>query len=126
MYISLNGSSYLNDSEIPITAIDITGPSNVLQCITDKMPCCYQPQLGHWLFPNGSQVPELDNATSFYINRSINDGTVNLNRLNDSVTPTGRFCCVLPDALEVDNTICVTVTEGDFDVTQGKYCYFSY
>ena len=96
---------------------------NALQCITDKMPCCDRDQLGKWLFPDGSAVPEKDNATSFYINRGLNDGTVNLNRLNDSVTPIGKFCCVIPDALEVDNTICVTITGGESDVTEGEYHY---
>ena len=71
------------------------------------MPCCDQDQLGKWLFPDGSTVPEQDNATSFYINRGLNDGTVNLNRLNDSVLPTGKFCCVVPDAKNKTNYICI-------------------
>ena len=45
-------------------------------------------------------------ATTFYINRG-DDGTVNLNRVNDDVMmPTGRFCCVVPDATSTVVTVC--------------------
>ena len=73
------------------------------------MPCCDRDQLGKWLFPDGSAVPEQDNATSFYINRGLNDGTINLNRWNDSVLPTGKFCCVLQDAEDKTNYICIRI-----------------
>ena len=96
-----------------ITDIGETDPStsptqvNGLQCITDRIPCCRAQQIGKWLFPDRTVVPEQENATLFYINRGLDDGTVNLNRVNDSMMPTGMFCCVIPDAEGVVNYICV-------------------
>ena len=121
MYISLNGTLYPNNSVIPINKIGETDPldssreDNGLQCVTDKMPCCHEEEIGEWLFPSGQVVPRLVDAVSFYVNRGKNDGTVNLNRLNDSMVPTGIFCCVIPDALEDTHYLCVRVTsiEGE-------------
>ena len=39
----------------------------------------------------------------------VYDGTVNLNRLNDSVIPIGKFCCVVTDAEDKSNYICIRV-----------------
>ena len=62
-----------------------------------------------WYFPNGDIVPAIGGATTFYRNRG-DDGTVNLNRLNDDVMmPTGLFCCVIPDATDTNVTVCVNL-----------------
>ena len=98
---------------IPITEIGETDPStlptqnNGLQCITDRIPCCRATQSGKWFFPNRTVVPDQENAISFYINRGLDDGTVNLNRVNDSMMPMGIFCCTIPDAKGVTNYICI-------------------
>ena len=50
-----------------------------------------------------------DRATTFFRNRG-DDGTVNLNRVNsDVMMPTGRFCCVVPDANGVDQRVCANI-----------------
>ena len=123
VYLSLKGEVYANNSVISITEIGQTDTSvspppnsnNGLQCITDRMPCCQsQPnRAGDWLFPEGGMVPQIgegDNmATTFYRNRG-DDGTVNLNRVNNDVMmPTGRFCCVVPDATGADHTLCASI-----------------
>ena len=119
MYISINGTLYTNNSVIPVTEIGETDPldtsaeNNGIQCITDKMPCCGVEEVGEWLFPSGQVVPGLEDAVSFYVNRGKNDGTVNLNRLSDSMVPTGMFCCVIPDALENTHYVCVGVASID-------------
>ena len=111
-----------NQSVVNITDILENDMSNIhtandgLQCITDKMPCCNQDQLGKWLFPDGSAVPEQGNATSFYISRGLNNGRVNLNRLKGSLMPTGNYCCVVPDAVGKENTVCVTVRGNESEV----------
>ena len=105
---------YPNNSVILITEIEETNvtSNNGLQCITDRRPCCAaQPNRhGEWLFPNGDTVPGVpQNPTTFYRNRG-DDGTVNLNRLNSNVMmPTGRFCCVVSDAMDVDQTLCANI-----------------
>ena len=120
VYLSLKGVVYPNNSVILITEIGQTNTTsnNGLQCITDRRPCCRSNpnRLGEWLFPDGEIVPQLKGddritATSFYRNRG-DDGTVNLNRLNNDVMmPTGRFCCVVPDATDIDQTVCANIGE---------------
>ena len=84
-----------------------------LQCITDKRPCCRSSsgRAGEWYFPDTAPVPVQERATTFYRNRGSN-GTVNLNRLNSNIiSPTGLFCCVIPDAVDVTQRICATIGE---------------
>jgi hypothetical protein len=116
VYLSLNGVVYTNNSAsvIPITEIGETNttPNTGLQCITDRRPCCnnYYYRQGEWLFPDGTTVPPLGyNPTLFYRNRG-GDGMVNLNRVNANVMmPTGQFCCVVLDAANTEQTICVDI-----------------
>ena len=117
---------YANNSIIPITEVgqtDTTVPpppnsNNGLQCITDRMPCCQSTpnRFGQWQFPNKTNIGISGSTTSFYRNRG-DDGTVNLNRVDDSVMmPTGQFCCIVPDATGVDQTLCANIGE----------CYYEY
>ena len=118
VYLSLKGVVYPNNSVILITEIEQTNSTsnNGLQCITDRKPCCASlpNRHGEWFFPdNGGVVPPIgtgaSRATSFYRNRG-DDGTVNLNRVNNNVMmPTGRFCCVVPDANDVNQRVCANI-----------------
>ena len=72
---------------------------------------------GEWFFPDGGMVPQLREtgdtitAATFYKNRG-DDGSVNLNRLNNDVMmPTGRFCCVVSDATSVSQWACAVICE---------------
>ena len=54
-------------------------------------------------------MPVMRGATSFYRNRGSN-GTVNLNHLHSRVlSPSGSFCCVVPDAVDVNQTLCASI-----------------
>ena len=111
VYLSLNGVFLTNNSNVLITDIGTT--SQPLVCTTDRMPCCRGVNAnGEWLFPNnGSQVPLMSVATSFFRNRE-DSGEVNLFRLNsDVMAPTGKFCCEVPDATGTDNTVCAYIGE---------------
>ena len=117
VYLSLKGVVYPNNSVIPITDIgeNVTGTllNEALQCITDKITCCKQPNRlreGEWFFPrNRGIVPPYYLSTTFYRNRG-SDGTVNLNRAGKSVLePIGRFCCEVPDATSTNVTLCVKI-----------------
>ena len=92
-----------------------------LQCITDRRPCCStQPnRQGDWLFPDGTTVPgTAQNPTTFYRNRG-DDGTVNLNRLSANVmTPTGLFCCVIPDSVGDMQRLCANIGELGMNFVQ--------
>ena len=117
VYLSLKGVVYANNSVIPITEIGQTDTtSNTgLQCISDRKPCCQSipNRLGQWQFPNKTNVGISGSIStaSFYRNRGDN-GTVNLNRVDDSVMmPTGQFCCIVPDATGVYQTLCANIGE---------------
>ena len=106
----------MNNSYVPITGIGTASPPLVplvpLVCTTDRMPCCKSTTTsGEWNFPNGSRVPIMNTATSFYRNRG-DSGEVNLFRLNsDVMAPTGTFCCVVPDATGTNQTVCANIGE---------------
>ena len=108
IYLSLKGNSYSNSSVIKIT--EIGERYNGLQCHTDRSPCCaYFYRAGEWYFPNLTLVPIQGRATTFYRNRG-DDGTVNLNRHHDFITsPTGLFCCEVPDANNNTQKLCAYV-----------------
>ena len=122
---------FANNSIIFLTSIGETNTSkspppnsnNGLQCITDKMPCCrpgyydvypYYTYLGGWFYANGTwtEVQRYDAYydPTIYRNRGCNDGTVNLNRVNNTVVPpTGLYCCVVPDATDIERTLCANI-----------------
>ena len=118
--MSLNGRVYPNNSFILITEIGTSlnpppNSNNGLQCVTNRRPCCSSrpTRAGEWYFPgDGGVVPRIGSgdtmATDFYRNRGDN-GTVNLNRLNDVVMPTGQFCCEIPDATDTNVTVCAEI-----------------
>ena len=118
VYLFLKGTVYGNNSIVPIAEIGETNTSvgatqnNGLQCITDKMPCCrFRLRVGEWVFPNGSEVPM---QGTFYRNRGRDDGTVNLNFLSTDIMfplQTGLFCCVVPDANDIMQTVCSNISE---------------
>ena len=119
MYLSLNGMIYRNNSIISISDIGMTDSdqNKGLQCITDKNLCCKFSNgnnLGEWMFPDNSVVPKRNDAEGFYRNRDEGDGTVNLNRVNSSImSPTGLFCCKVPDANDKIKTLCTYIGKID-------------
>ena len=86
---------------IPIA--DVGGGSDTLQCVTDRTPCCDGGQ-GQWFFPNGTRVTNEESRT-FHQTRNSN-GAVNLIRSGDVTSPTGSFCCMVPDAINIGKTVC--------------------
>ena len=111
VYLSLNGTVRSNNSDILISEIG-NSIENTLQCITDKMPCCRREAVGEWYFSGNGVVPLLSSgATTFFRSRG-DDGTVNLNRVSsDVLMPTGQYCCVVPDAIGVNQRACVMLSE---------------
>ena len=106
----------MNNSIVHISEIGQTDPDSGLneglQCVTNKRPCCKMPlyRTGEWCFPNGTKIlVEGSKPRSFYRNRG-DDGTVNLNRVSKNVvSPTGRFCCVVPNDANITQTLCVNI-----------------
>ena len=70
---------------------------------------------GEWYFPNGTTVLAQGSAISFYHNEG-DDGTVTLNRINsDAISPTGLFCCVIPDATDTLQRVCATISKFQYN-----------
>ena len=117
VYLSLRGTVYANNSAIQITEVGETNPdtdlNDGLQCITDRMPCCRTAfRAGEWYMytPDRTVVPGSSDV-GFYRNRGGDDGTVNLNRLSGVMMPTGLFCCEVPDALDIMQSVCANIGE---------------
>ena len=122
--MSLKDTIYANNSIIFFTAIGAIkfdkyfydprhfyDASNTLTCNTDKIPCCRESdyRYGEWIFPNGSKVLNLNFGSTMFRSRWF-DGTISLSRRNDTGSyATGLFCCVVPDAADIDQTLCANV-----------------
>ena len=107
VYFQLNGISYDNSSKFIITNIGESDDGSLL-CVTDNPNCCKTPAMGEWYFPNNmSTVRTQGFGDSFYRNRG--PMVVRLHRRYNAMRPTGLFCCVIPDANEVIQRICITV-----------------
>jgi hypothetical protein len=126
VYLLLKGALYTNNSDIFINEVGETDhisltptQNNALQCITDRSPCCQSfPRVGEWYYPNGTVIsgPKvIDHGQVFYRNRGHDDGTVNLNYINSTLpalSPTGLFCCVLPDMDDENQRLCANLDIG--------------
>ena len=80
-----------------------------LQCITDKMLCCAYPnRAGNWFFPNGTVV-HIPHNYGLYQSRGY-DGNITFNhRFSAAVSPTGLFCCRVPNARGVNQILCANI-----------------
>ena len=103
-----------------VTNTDIGTGSAALLCITTYTPCCTSanPET-QWFFPNGSQVPN-NPSLPYQRWRGFNPGRVILIRNSESTT-TGIFCCDIPDANGVTQSLYV----GIYTSTTGKSCTMS-
>ena len=95
MYVELNGKVYSNNSAVSI--LDIGEGEDALLCKTNKQDCCGTPpnRFGEFYYPNGVQVPVRRQGHGFY--RSRGDQVVRLNRRDGVTSPTGVYCCDIPD-----------------------------
>ena len=115
VFLTLGGQPYRNGSSILIDEIG-EGDEAALLCVTDLVQCCRGEDtpggsggLEEWLYPNRSPVRVNGSNDDFYRSRGI--GSVHLNRRNNAMSPTGQFCCVVPDATLTDKTTCINIGE---------------
>ena len=131
VYLALKDVFYANNSNINIRNIgnDSDSPNGALQCITDRMPCCFSSdhRFGEctWYLPNGEPVQGTTTTIAFYRNRGDN-GEVFLNRPSDVMSPFGQFCCEVPDATSTDQTLCVNIGELLNSTCHGSNPIFSF
>ena len=112
MYLRLRNQTIANDSQINIRSIGESSdnPNSPLLCITDKIPCCFNltHRHGEWYLPNATMIDRYTSAMTYYRSRG-DDGEVILNHPNNVTSPTGRFCCKVPDANDIIQTLCVII-----------------
>ena len=106
VWFSLNGTTYQNNSLV--TLEDIGERDDALLCVTDLAACCRSPYagpIGNWFFPNGTRVPSSNNQWDFH--RTRGNMVVLLNRRRSGED--GIYRCVIPDAMNVTQTIYIGV-----------------
>ena len=95
-----------------------TNGLQTLKCVTDLVACCESPALGDWYYPDGRRITGVGSPV-YKINRGQNE-VLNPNqqfygsvRLWRRYTPSerGLFCCKLPNASNVVQTLCVNICE---------------
>ena len=128
VYLTLGGEIYRNGSNILIGEIG-EGDDGALLCVTDLIQCCHGDDrpagpLGEWFYPDRSLIRVKDSGDDIYRNRGT--GIVRLNRRNNATSPTGQFCCVVPDATLTNRITCIDIGEyypvTDHDKNFKKLC----
>ena len=111
VWFSLNGTLYQNNSLVTLEDIGEWDDA-ALHCLTDKTACCRPPYTGYWgsftgnwFFPNGTRVPSPGSWWGFY--RSRDQMVVRLHRSRGGEE--GIYHCVVPDAMNVTQTIYIGV-----------------
>ena len=87
-----------------------------VHCVTDKTDCCRRGDggaphgLGEWYFPNnGSAVGIEGNGLGGSFYRDRGPSVLRLHRRHNVMMPTGPFCCVIPDAVGLDQRMYIIV-----------------
>ena len=118
LYIA--GRTYPNNSVIQLSDSETFEASynserQSLTCVTENRPCCKNPHIGEWYYPNNTIIPNLEEGNIFYTHRE-DDGTLRLYLRNSSLLllNISQFCCELPNINSLNQKICVFL---------GKYIY---
>ena len=112
MFLSLNGQTYTNRDSIVITEIgnfneSESGINEPLLCYTDNINCCNGSGTGNWIFPDGTSVGPESEEGDFYVDRG--SGVVRLNRRRNAISPTGEYCCNVPNSRSQSIRTCVSI-----------------
>ena len=115
LQLIFQGVSYPNNSLLSLNDIGNNSTGSAILCTTNKSPCCSTSpnRVGEWYYPDGSVVPNNVAGEVFYRGRG-DDQTIRLSRRNNAQSPTGSFCCELPDNSDLTHRLCVSL---------GKICY---
>ena len=114
MYLYLRSRIYIsNSSHIDIDDIG-EGDEAALICVTDLTQCCRvgvdtrgDTVLGRWFYPNGTDVPVAGEGYDVYSSRG--PSIVRINRRNNIRSPTGLYCCEVPDATNTLRRVCANI-----------------
>ena len=105
VYLFLKGEELSNNTFLTTNDEANSGNSGVTfpVCYTDKLNCCSMSNEGVWSWPDNT-TPEV--AVKFMVTQ--NDcGAVNLTYDNNIPPPQGIYCCTVPNADNMNQTVCV-------------------
>lgn len=96
-----------------ISLWNIGESDEALSCITDYTQCCsaFPYRQGEFYYPNGERVRVQGTGDGMYRNRGNKE--IRLNRKKDVTSPTGRFCCELPNANGVIQSIYINLSRKE-------------
>ncbi|XP_064386331.1 sushi, von Willebrand factor type A, EGF and pentraxin domain-containing protein 1-like isoform X3 [Halichondria panicea] len=113
--LSIRGTVYTNNTALSFSLIG--EGSSALTCHTELSTCCREQDklnggaLGGWRGPDGVSVPSEaaigTTAEGFYVTRGIS--TISLNRRCSETNAGGVYCCTIPRASGITQTLCVNV-----------------
>ena len=105
-----------------MTLEDVGEGDYALHCVTDQTACCRRPyallSLGNWFFPNGTRVPS--SGFMWDIDRTRGHMVVFLHHRRGGVT--GIYSCVIPDGMNVNQTIYI----GVYTASSGEWYIYIY
>ena len=117
-----SGSTVVSVEDIGELQTDFSNTNEVLACRTDRRICCSTPpnRFGDWTYNNGTIIGNRANSGIDYF-RSRDDNQMIYLSLRSSATnpPTGEFCCVIPDSMNVMRTICIDL--GNYLIYYSSY-----
>ena len=89
---------------------EITTGDRALKCMTDRVDCCTDPDVGNWRDERGRAVQQRANgATCLYVTRG--QGEVSLNRIA-CVPDAGLWRCDIPDSSGVIQSMYIYIGSG--------------
>lgn len=104
----LNGQRIPYNSDTAVNIRDIGTGNNALMCVTDRTTCCSGAgRAGEWYYPDGSRVNIQGAGEDFFRNRGSR--LLRLNKARNTLAPTGRYRCEVPDASGVTQNIFINV-----------------
>ena len=111
----MRGHFIANNTQINIRSIGLSSdnPDGALHCITDKNPDSIH---GEWYFPNRVLINESSSENNSMFYRSGGNGydrEISLNHPRNVTSPTGQFCCEVPDVTDIIQTLCVIIGKPD-------------
>ncbi len=124
-----SGSRVISVHDIGELQTDFSNTNEVLACRTDRRICCSTPpnRFGDWTYNNGTIIGNRPNSGIDYF-RSRDDNQMIYLSLRSSATnpPTGEFCCVTPNSLNVMQKICIDLGKLQMFLFKLLYCTLNF
>ena len=113
VHFELKGTVYNHGDSVLMTKIGTD--ENALLCKTNNESCCNKEnnRAGKFFYPNNVEVRIKKESPEFYRDRG--EQVVRLNRrmdLEEDTLPRGWYCCVVPDACDVQQRICINLIQN--------------